>query len=335
MTISFSAETRETNRRTSHRPHGGDWVLVTGFLLLILSVGSCDRDNYLKPFGYDRASLLKKYTPQDDVAFAMHCVDLLLQGQYEEIENRLDVSIKNSETRDGLARMASFFPSKPVSVKTVGSNVLHSRDSSTSSITLEYEFARGWLLAEVVVQTRDGVKAITGFHVTPIAEPVEVMNGFSLADKGISQYAGLCLAILISIFDLYVFVLCVRTKMGRKKWFWLILVLIGAGRLTLNWTTGQWSLTLLSAQTPPLMMFCSPYGPWIIQIAAPLGAIAFWRGEKRSLHRQFKRLRLSTKDNQDENLLEGASGRVTPPASTLPSAAIVPFACGRPVPLVG
>ena len=185
------------------RALSADWIRLCGLLLLVLSLGSCDRNSYLRPFGYDRASLLKRYTPQDDESLAIDCVDLLQQGRYEEIEKRLDPSMKNSKTRESLAEMASFFPSKPISTKTVDASVVRSRDSSITSITLQYEFARGWLLAQLVIQTRDGLKTIGGFHVTPIAESVEVMNEFTFADKGISQYAGLVLAIFVSIFALY------------------------------------------------------------------------------------------------------------------------------------
>ena len=258
------------------RALGADWILLCGLLLLVLSLGSCDRNSYLRPFGYDRASLLKRYTPQDDETLAIDCVDLLQQGRYDEIEKRLDPSMKNSKTRETLVEMASFFPSNPISTRTVDASVARSRDSSSTSITLEYEFARSWLLAQVIIQTRDGVKTVSGFHVTPIAESVEVMNDFTFADKGISQYAGLVLAIFVSIFALYEFVLCIRAMMGREKWFWAILILIGAGcRLTLNWTTGQWFFTPLSIQVPPITMFSTPYGPWMVHMTAPLGAIAF------------------------------------------------------------
>jgi len=276
MAIPRSVVVPDDSKSSGFRPLGGDLIRLCGLLLLVLSLGSCDRNRYLTPFGYDRASLLKRYTPQDDESLAIDCVDLLRQGRYEEIEKRLDPGMKNSKTRETLIEMASFFPSNPISTKTVDARVARSRDSSSTSITLEYEFARSWLLVQLIIQTRDGVKTISGFHVTPIAESIEVMNGFTFADKGISQYAGLVLAIFVSIFALYEFVLCIRAKMGREKWLWAILILIGAGcRLTLNWTTGQWSFTPLSIQAPPIMMFCTPYGPWMVQITAPLGAIAF------------------------------------------------------------
>ena len=251
------------------------WVV-----LLCLPVVGCNRDSLLKHLGYDRASLLKKYTPQDDEVLALHSVDLLFQDRYDEIENSLDPSIRNGDTHQHLLEMSNLFPSKPISVKTVEARVFRSRDSRTTSITVEYEFARSWLLAQVVIRTKDGLKTITGFSVNPTAEPVEVMNEFTLDDKGSSQYAGLFLALWVATLTLYAFVLCVRMKIGKRKWVWLVAILVGVCQLTVNWTTGEWFFTPLALSTPPVRASCTAYGPWMLHILSPLGAIAFLRLRK-------------------------------------------------------
>jgi len=283
--FSQAASTLERNVTNERRLFGARWYYWSCVLILILSTAGCDRDSYLRPLGYDRASLLKRYTPQDDESLAIHCVDLLLQSQFEDIENQLDPSIKSSETRDALSRIAYMFPSKPISTKTVDASVLRSRDSSTTSITLEYEFARTWLLAQVAIRTRDGVRTISGFHVTPISGPLEIVNGFTFTDKGISQYTGMGSAVGVLAFTMFVFVLCIRTKMGKERWLWLIVILIGACRVTVNWTTGQWFFTPIAVQAPPVMMLATPYGPWLVQMAVPLGAVAFLLRRKRLLAR--------------------------------------------------
>ncbi len=281
---------RECVMSPALRQFGVRWTGLCCLLLLIVSLSGCTRDTYLKLFGYDRASLLKKFTPQDDESLAIQYVDLLRQRRFDQIEERLDPSIKNAETRDALNGMWGIIPAgEPSSVKTVDSRVVYGKDGSTTSITLEYEFApratptsgstelvpRSWFLAQVVVETRGGVKTISGFHVMPIPKSFEEANEFSLLDKGISQYAGLCLAVGVSVFTLYVFVLCIRTKTGRQKWLWLVPILIGVFRVTVNWTSGQWSFTPLAIQAPPVITLCSPYGPCMIQITIPLGAIVF------------------------------------------------------------
>jgi hypothetical protein len=269
---------------------------VCCLLPLILLLAGCNRDTYLNLFGYDRASLLKKFTPQDDESLAIQYVDLLRQSRFAQIEDRLDPSIKNAQTRDALTGMYYIIPSgEPLSTKTVDARVVHGSDGSTTSITLEYEFApqavptsgrtelipRSWLLAQVLIQTRGDVKTISGLHVMTFPKSFEEANEFSLLDKDISQYAGLCLAVGASAFTLYVFVQCIRTKTGRTKWLWLVPILIGVFRVTVNWTSGQWSVTPLAIQAPPVTTFCSPYGPWTLQIAIPLGAVAFLLSRRR------------------------------------------------------
>jgi hypothetical protein len=266
------------------------WIRGCCLLFFVLLLAGCNRDSFMKPFGYDRASLMKKMTPQDDESLAIRYVDLLRQSRFEQVEDRLDLSLKDGDIRDTLAGMAELFPNRePTSIKTVDVSVVHSRDFSTTNITLEYEFPpsatlangrtelipRSWLLAQVVIQNKGDVKTIGGFHVMPISKPVEATNEFTLLDKGISQYAALCLAILVSVVSLYVFVLCIRTNAGKRRWVWLILILIGVCRFTVSWTTGGWFFTLLTVQVPPVMLFSSPYGPWMIHITAPVGAIAF------------------------------------------------------------
>jgi hypothetical protein len=275
---------------------GVSWMLCCGLSLLLLSLVDCDRDSYLRLFGYDRVGLMKRMTPPDDEVLAVRYAELLRQRRFEEIEEHLDPDIKNGEIRDTLGGMSQMFPTRePASMKTVDMSIIRTGDSSITSITVEYEFApatmttsgradllpRSWLLAQVVTRTRDGVKTIGGLHVMPISKPVEVSNEFTLLDKGSSQYAGLGLAIVISVFSLYVAVLCVQTKMGKTKWIWLIPIVVGACRLTVNWTTGQWSFSPLTFQVPPVMMFCTPYGPWLVHITAPLGAFAFLLLRKR------------------------------------------------------
>jgi len=264
------------------RPHFFErrWIPCCCVVLLCLPVVGCNRDSLLKHVGYDRTSLLKKYTPQDDEALALHSVYLLFQDRYDEIENSLDPSIRNGDTHEHLVEMSQLFPSKPISVKTVEATIIRGRDSRTTSITLEYEFARSWLLAQVVIRTKDGLKTITGFHVNPTAEPVEVMNEFTLDNKGFSQYAGLLLTLSVAALTLYAFVLCVRMKIGRKKWVWLLAILIGVCRITVNWTTGEWLFTPLGFLIPPVTVSCSAYGPLVLHIFSPVGAIAFLRLRK-------------------------------------------------------
>lgn len=262
-----------------------------GWCVLLVSVvpflGYHNRDSrFLKLIGYDRASVLKRFTPQADESDAKEYVDLLRQNRAYELENHFDPSIRSTETADKLSEMAAMFPSgEPSSIKLVDAGIERGPDSVTTNIVLEYEFAPSWLLAQVAIQDHGGVRTITGFHVTPIAESLEQANEFTFKGKGVSQYLGFCLAIAVSLFTLYVFILCVRATAGIKRFAWLVFILTGVCRLSLNWTTGLWNFFPMSLQVPTVRMSSALYGPWLLNISLPLGAIAFWVLDERSASR--------------------------------------------------
>lgn len=266
-----------------HRPKRF-WIPFWCVLLFCLPIVGCSRDGWLKFYGYDRDRLLKKNMPREDEALARDCVEMLRQNRFDEIEARLDPSIRNADTHATLAEMSSYFWSRPTSVKTVEAGAARSRDSSTTNITLEYQFQQGfrqsWLLAHLAIRNKAGVKTITTFRVTPTSESFEVMNEFTFADKGLSQFTGLLLALSVAALTLYAFVLCVRMEMGTKKLAWLLAIVVGVCRVTVNWTTGQWLFTPLALQVPPVTASCTAYGPWMLHIFSPLGAIAFLRLRK-------------------------------------------------------
>jgi hypothetical protein len=254
-------------------------IPLLGLMLLCLFAGGCSRDDGLKLFGYDRASLLRRSMPPGDEALARDCVDLLLQNRFDEIEARLDPSMRGVDTNEKLAEMSSYFPSRPISVKPVEAGIVRGRDFSTTSITLQYQFQQSWLLAHVEIRREAGVRKISAFWIKPTTEPFEVMNEFTL-DKGFPQYAGLLLTLSVTGLTSYAFVLCIRMKIGNKKWIWLVAILVGICRLTVNWTTGKWLFTPLAFRIPPVTVSCSAYGPWMLQIFSPVGAIAFLRLRK-------------------------------------------------------
>jgi hypothetical protein len=93
--------------------------------------------------------------------------------------------------------------------------------------------------------------------------------------RGLSQYAGLSLALGVAVTALYALALRIRSKIGKQKWIWLIPMLVGLLRVAVNRTSSQWMFTPLAIQIPPVHVAVEAYGPWQIILHAPVGAIAF------------------------------------------------------------
>ena len=204
---------------------------------------------------------------------ARNYVELLRQNRFDQIEKNLDPSLANPD--DTLATMAAMFPSEePTSVKVVGANIIRGRDSK-AFITLEYEFSGKWLLANVAMQKKDGATTITAFNVTSIPDSLENLNRFTLVGKSWAHYTVLLLGVLAVLLSLYAFVLCLRTRMGKVKWLWAVVCLLGVGGLGMNWTTGQSNFTPLAFHAPPAGAGAPLYGAWIVYVSLPVGPVLF------------------------------------------------------------
>lgn len=229
---------------------------------------------------------MKKVVPAYDETFARERIDQLRQRRFEPIERELDPSISDSDPnlQDTLNKMAGMFPTEePKSIKVVDVKFVSEQNSSTHTLTLEYEFSQIWLLVNISIKRIDGIATIGAFNVTPMAESLESVNGFSLVGKSGLQYVILVLAIAGPIFCLYALVVCLRTKHQNFKWMWAIFILLGIGSLAVNWTTGELNFTPLAVHIPCASATEVPaYGPWMVAVSMPLGAVLFVIKRRRS-----------------------------------------------------
>lgn len=224
----------------------------------------------------DSADQMKKFTPPEDEAVAKNYIDLLRHNKFELVENDFDPSIKSSSTQDTLAKMAAAIPAQaPISVKVVGAHSFSDSNRRQINLAFEYQFPSKWILINVATQKKDGVTTIIGFHVYPLADSLENLNKFTLKGKSPFQYAVLAFAALIPLFIIWTLVLCIRTKIEKRKWLWIIFILFGVFRLSINWTTGQWQAAPFYFSFLGSSAFAPAYGAWLISISLPLGAIIF------------------------------------------------------------
>jgi hypothetical protein len=239
-------------------------IYLIGILILVMVAG-CDRD-----------TMIKKMTPPEDEAIARGAIDLLRQKEFEQIEKDIDPSLRNAGLHDNLVKMNALLPAEdPETIKVVGVQITQSQDSRMTIITYEYAYPGKWLLINVAVQKKGGSSTIVGFNINQLPDSLENLNRFTLVDLSGLQYLVLALAIFLPLFSLYTLVLCIRSKLGKRKWLWIIFILLGFGTFSLNWTTGETSFQILSVQILSAAANAAPYGPWTISISLPLGAILF------------------------------------------------------------
>src|SRR5690606_22891732 len=123
----------------------------------------------------------------------------------------------------------------------------------------------------------DGKREIIGLNATPLAASLQEINGFSFKNADGTHYLFLAAATIIPVFIITTLVVCIRTKIARRKWLWVIFILLGVTSFSLNWTTGQTGVSPLSIQLLGVSATASSvYSPWIISVSLPIGAIVFW-----------------------------------------------------------
>jgi len=240
-------------------------LLCMAVVLLLSTLVACDKQ-----------AMLAKFSSPEDQAVARGYIDDLRAGRLEVIEKVVDDSIAGPNLHGTLANMAGLIPAgDPDSVEVVGALRVNGADATSINTTFEYRFGEKWLLINVAVQDKGGVRTIVGFHVTPEAQSLKQQNAFDLSGRSLLAYAVLAAAIVAVLVTFYALVLCVRTRMERRKWAWIIFILLGIGKISINWATGEWAIVPLSIQLFSASAFAALNGPWIIAASLPLGAIMF------------------------------------------------------------
>ncbi len=238
----------------------------TVLALLCLGLASCNQ-----------GKLIEKFTPPAEAAVAKSALQNLRQDKLEAIESRLAPSLRNDPTVEAtLHQLHGYFPAgEPHAMKTIGAFTNTLNGVKHVRLNYEMQFATGWVQASVRMVEDDGKILIEGLRVNRTAQSLEQLNAFSTQGKGPAAWLMLGLACALPLFSLFAFVLCLRTPMRGRKWLWAIFTLVGVITVHLNWTTGDFSLQLLSIELLSASVMRSPAGAWLLGASFPLGAAIF------------------------------------------------------------
>ena len=237
-------------------------ILPTVLLLLIALTG-CDSQ-----------SLMRSFTPKEEAEARTYVEDIRAHN-YGPVKAALDPRLLPSVDA-GFQQMAKIMPGgKPLSVKVVGSHTMNFNGEVSYDFLWEYEFTGKWILAHLQMNKPNGKTNITTIYLTPMARSLEEQNAFTLSNKTPVHYLTLLAAILFPLFTIATAIVCWRTKVPRRKWLWILFILCGLGQFSLNWITGAFDVgigfDLFGADWHQDL-----YGPPILQIGFPIGAILFW-----------------------------------------------------------
>jgi len=248
-------------------------------IVLTLFLSSCSQEK-----------LNERFIPKEESSFAEDYLSKLRSRDFTYVKSILSPEIEVQVTDELLEEMAAYFKQgEPLSVKIVGSQVNVFNGQWTGNFTFEYEFESGWNLANTALKKTDGGYQVIGLNVYQTEASQQELNAFGLSSKSGIQYFVLFAAVLVPLFILFTLIVCVRTPIERKKWLWIIFILLGFGAVQVNWTNGAYAFQLLSVHLFGASATAAGLAaPWIISASFPLGAIVFWLRRKTLIERANK-----------------------------------------------
>jgi hypothetical protein len=229
--------------------------------------------------------MLERFAPSDSRQFVRSFLDTLIAGPTEQSVGALSPRVGQvAGVTDSLRVLRERFTvlGHLDSLPVVGANVFSGAGSVRRDLAFEFHGARGLGLVQVALLEEGGRRYVDALHLTPLAEPLGVANGFA-RNLGLTQALVLGIALSIALFTLGTAVVVARTRMPRR-WGWALLALLGFGQFMLNWTTGETGARLFNVQLFGASIVRSgPVAPWVVSFSFPLGAILALRRRKQVL----------------------------------------------------
>ncbi len=188
-------------------------------------------------------------------------------------------------SRDSLLRMllAGFDIGSVKHLEVIDRTEFHPFNSTRIDEQLAYHAVgeRDSRLLFVTAATDSGRTYLTSVRWQPAPADLREMNPFRVAGKSWLHYLFLCLAILIPLFSLGTAVAAAISR-TRLKWLWAIGSLVSIGKLTIVWTDGSVANAVVRFMPLQVQLLGAGilkyplYAPWVISIALPVFAIAYW-----------------------------------------------------------
>ncbi|MBK9989586.1 MAG: hypothetical protein IPP19_02320 [Verrucomicrobia bacterium] len=222
---------------------------------------------------------IESFADDEKEQMAQRYIQRLIDGDTTTLSQELHPSLRSGNELTQINQMRTLIPAgSPNVTNLVGYNLFKTADIRRYNLTYQFGYGSKWVLINAAWnELPDGNRQIVGMSVYPLPEPLQQTHAFTFKRARLLHYAFLTAAILLPIFSILTLIVCIRTKLARRKWLWIVFILFGLGQLSLNWTTGQLGLSLLSFQLfSGGAMTSSIYSPWIVSVSLPVGAVLFW-----------------------------------------------------------
>ena len=238
--------------------------------------------------GCDQKALLQKLVPKDDDAFARRFLDAVRTGDYTAADQMLVPSLRDAKSESGLREINHVLAhGEPVSMEIIGCNLFTDASSQgttrTTNLSYQIHFPDAWAAGNIAVGHRGSATAIVDSHFQSISNSLEVLNRFTFAGKSLVHYLVFAICLTVPLLVLITLIICIRSRI-RRKWLWIIFILLGFMQFQFDWASGHFNVQPVSFLLFGASAFRpSPFAPWMLGFAVPVGAIVFLISRRRLL----------------------------------------------------
>jgi hypothetical protein len=230
----------------------------------------------LVPIACTATEILERALVGPEASFGRSILERLSAGDVGPLNAALVPEAKAPDTEAKLRQMAAMFPPvSPIAIKLVS---YHKEfpGGAPARTTVRYQWQGGGKLLSASFTLRQegtGYRVIFA-NITPV--PQQAQQGLTFQGKGVAHKAFAAAGLLVVLIVIAGLVQWVRARGLRKRWLWLGAILLGVGKVALDWTTGQVAASPLAFQLLGVGLAReSASAPWILTVSIPLGALAF------------------------------------------------------------
>ena len=248
--------------------------------------------------GCSSSEIPQKLIPEKADKFAKDYINKLANGDTEYCFNKLSKEFQDDNARAFYIQMYENIKGK----KLISSRIINSQYSTTYAVKettiyslayeYEYEYPNSlWVYYTFQILKKDNDFEVQTFNINPSDHSLSLDYEFTFKNKSFRHFLWLFFSIIIPLFILTTIVFIIKTPI-KKKWLWIIFILIGFVSFSLNWTTGEFGISPISFKLLGAGFIKSGIiAPWIISFSIPFGAIFFW----------IKRRQILTENKQKED----------------------------------
>lgn len=246
--------------------------LAFGALPVLLALG-CDPDAHVAR----HREWARSMAGDEATKLATELLAALVERRFDDLESLVAPELWPLAVPERLTQILGDLPeSRQHEIELISARTLVNAAGRIVDLRFQLRASGRWASASVRVQPVDGKLRISAFGLDPQPRSLVDQHALTLEPAGVPHAVIFPWAVLAPGACLLSAVLCLRTPIPKRKWLWLLYVLIGFGAITLNWTTGELSFQLIRVQLLGVSAGqVNPYEPWIVAVSFPGGALHF------------------------------------------------------------